>query len=121
MCLGLNWEEKTSHNQLRMKWLFRAPDDFRRRFIQGIADSDGSVKHHQVIITSFPNSEFLVEILQTLGISSAHVIQEYGRPLRVYVGSRESAGLPLFNEMVGGYRYQKLQKYPRPTPKNLKC
>ncbi len=107
-CLGLRWWERTSYDQLRMEWILHAPREFRLRFAQGIADSDGSVKHHQVIITSVPNTEFLARVLRSVGVASAHAVEEGGRSLRVYVQSREAARLPLFNEIVAGYRFQKL-------------
>jgi hypothetical protein len=109
-CLGLNWDENTSVHPVKMDWIIDAPRQFRMRFIQALADSDASVKHHQVIITSVPNSEFVSRILQSLGVLSAHPILEHGKPLRTYVSSREAAALPLFNEFVRGYRYEKLTK-----------
>lgn len=108
VALGLRWNERTSYDPLRMDWILDAPRAFRLRFVQGLADSDASVKHHEVIITSVPNAEFLAVLLRSLGATKAHSIREDGQLLRTYVNWREAAALPLFNEFVGGYRYQKL-------------
>ncbi len=109
VCLGLNWPERTSYDPLRMNWILLAPRGFRLRFIQGLADSDGAVHLRNVRITSVPNAEFVSLVLQSLGATSAHVIMEEGRPLRTYISSRDGASLPVFNELVAGYRYQALR------------
>jgi transposase-like protein len=108
VALGLNWNERTSYDPLRMDWIHSAPRAFRLRFVQGLADSDASVKDHEVIITSVPNAEFLASLLRGLGAEGAHPIKEKGQILRTYINWREAASLPLFSEFVGGYRYQKL-------------
>ncbi len=108
VALGLAWSERTSYNPLKMDWILSAPRVFRLRFVQGLADSDASVKHHEVIVTSVPNAEFVAVLLRSLGATRAHSVQENGQLLRTYISWREAVALPLFNEFVGGYRFQKL-------------
>ena len=107
--LGLNWDETTTTHQVQMDWIFDTPRLFRIRFIQGAADSDGCVKS-VVEIASVPNAQFLVDILRSLGLTSAHLGYERGRPLKSIVSLREASTLPVFSEFVESYRYQKLIK-----------
>ena len=111
--LGLQWGECTTLNCLKMDWILNTPRSFRLRFIQGLADSDGTVKPSEVLICSVPNADFVTKILQGLGMTTAHTVYEKGRPLRSMVNRKESATLPIFNEFVKGYRYQKLINYPK--------
>ena len=112
-CLGLRWDETTTTHQLHMSWMFETPRLFRIRFIQGVADSDGCVKD-SVEVASAPNSQFISDVLQTLGMTSAHVSYEKGLPLKTMVSKRQAATLPIFNEYVASYRYQKLMGATRP-------
>lgn len=109
--LGLNWDETTSNSQVRMDWVFNTPFDFRKRFVQALADSDGTVKPYTVVITSTPNAEFLTKLFHSLGLESARTKYENGKPLRTAINAREAAKLPVFSEFAKGYRYQKLQQY----------
>ena len=107
VALGLSDDQRTSTHQAHMDWIFNAPREFRLRFIQGLADSDGSVKRSEVIITSVPNADFVTRLLQGLGMSTAHTLYENGAPLRTQVNRKQAATLPIFNEFVQGYRYKK--------------
>lgn len=109
--LGLQWDECTTLHPLKMDWIQGTPRSFRIRFVQGLADSDGTVKPSEVIITSVPNADFLSRLLQDLGMTTAHTIMEYGRPLRTMVNRKQSATLPIFNEFVRSYRYLKTMNY----------
>jgi len=109
--LGLEWDECTTLHQLRMDWIFSTPPSFRTRFVQGLADSDGTVKPSEVVITSVPNADFLTRLLQSLGMTTAHTITEAGKPLRTMVNRRQSAKLPIFSEFVKSYRYNKLMEH----------
>ena len=108
--MGIGQGKTTSRDPVRMDWVMDAPFNFRKRFAQGIADSDGSVKD-VIVITSAPNSEFLVKLLHSLEIKSAHVVYEGGIPLRVTMNGKEAAGLPIFNEIVKGYRFKKMSRW----------
>jgi hypothetical protein len=97
-----------------MEWIFNAPREFRLRFIQGLADSDGSVKPYEVVITSVPNADLVTKLLQSLEMTTAHTLYENGVPLRTQVNRKQAATLPIFNEIVQGYRYRKNLDDKRP-------
>jgi len=109
--LGLKWNETTTLNTVRMDWIFDTPYNFRKRFVQAIADSDGTVRPYTVEIVSVPNTEFIIKLLRSLGMMSARIRNENGKPLRSIIRINEAAQLPIFNEFTNGYRYQKLQQY----------
>jgi hypothetical protein len=111
VCLGLKWTQLTSYDPVRMEWIFEAPFDFRKRFVQGIADSDGHVKSYVVEIVSVPNADFFTRLLRTLNMPSAYTRIEYGQRLRTSVRAKEAAELPIFNEHTKGYRYELLMHY----------
>ena len=106
--LGLKWEETTTGNAVHMEWIFQTPYDFRKRFVQALADSDGTVNRSAVIITSVPNANLVTRLLRSLGMTTAHTVYEYDMPLRTRVSTKLAANLPIFNEFTHGYRYQKL-------------
>jgi len=106
--LGLEWGETTTTHQLRMDWIHDTPDPFRIRFVQGAADSDGTVRKYVADIASVPNAAFFTRLLLDLGMKSAHVAYENGIPLRTAPRTGEAAKLPLFNEFVKSYRYRKM-------------
>jgi len=108
--LGLKWKETTTKHQVRMPWIFDTPRIFRTRFVQGAADSDGCVKRYEIEIASVPNAGFFAKILQSLGLTSAHISYEKGEPLKTMVNRKQASQLPIFNEFVRSYRYQKMMK-----------
>jgi len=110
-CLGFGWTQLTSYNPVHMDWILDAPFNFRKRFVQALADSDGRVNSYVVEIVSVPNAEFLERLLHTLGLPSAYTRIEYGQPLRTSVRAKEAAALPIFNEFVKSYRYELLMRY----------
>src|SRR3989442_650899 len=109
--LGMKWSETTSTNQVHMDWIFHTPHSFRKRFLQALADSDGTVNRSAVIITSVPNADLVTRLLRSLGMTTAHTVYEYGIPLRTRVRTKQATNLPIFNEFTNGYRYQKLLQY----------
>jgi hypothetical protein len=108
--LGLEMQESTSVNQVRMRWILSSPSTFLRRFAQGLADSDGTVRKYVVEIASMPNAEFVTDVLRRLGMRSARTMFEKGKPVRSCVLTLEAAALPLFNEFARGYRFELLMK-----------
>jgi transcriptional regulator with XRE-family HTH domain len=113
VCLGLDWGNTTSLTKVNMDWISSTPFEFRKRFIQGLADSDGRVSRYLVEIVSTPNADFVTELLHSLGLTSAYTRLEYGKPLRTAVRAIEAATLPIFNEYTKGYRFSKLMWYWR--------
>ena len=112
-CLGLERGKTTSHEKVRMDWIFGMSNNFRKRFVQGLADSDGTVRPYVVEITSTPNTEFVTSILHSLGLSSAYSREENHSMLRSVVKNAEAARLPIFNEFTKGYRYEQLMSRTR--------
>jgi hypothetical protein len=106
--LGLRRGETTTTHQIHMNWMFSMPRTFQIRFVQGVADSDGCSKDYVVEIASVPNAKFFADVLQNLGLKTARVSFEKGLPLKTAVSKRQAATLPIFNEFVKSYRYQKL-------------
>ncbi len=112
-CLGLERGKTTSHDKVYMDWIFGMSEDFRKRFVQGLEDSDGTVRPYVVEITSTPNTELVTRVLLSLGLASAYSRKEKGEMLRTVVRNAEAAKLPIFNEFTQGYRYQLLMSYTR--------
>jgi hypothetical protein len=94
-----------------MDWIFSMPRPFRMRFLQGLADSDGGMKPYEVVKTSIPNADFVTRLLQSVGMTTAHVIHESGKPLRTMVNAKQASTLPIFNEFVKSYRYERLMQH----------
>ena len=116
VCLGLRWGETTTTHSLRMEWILHVPHNFRKRFVQGNADSDGCTRKYVTDIASVPNAHFFVNLLRSLGIASARPSYERGLPLRTAMTTCEAAALPLFNEIVNGYRYQRMMGWSSSRP-----
>jgi transposase-like protein len=111
VCLGLEMNELTSVSKVRMDWILSMPRAILLRFIQGLSDSDATVRRYVVEIASMPNAEFVTGILSKLGVTSARTLTEHGQPMRSSLLNSEAASLPIFNEFVKGYRYQALMRY----------
>jgi transposase-like protein len=106
--LGLKMQESTSVDQVRMNWILSAPLSFLKRFAQGLADSDGTVRDYIVEIASMPNAEFVTKVLRRLGMGSARTMFEKGKPVRTSAVILEASALPIFSEFARGYRYELL-------------
>jgi len=78
--------------------------------MQGVADSDGCVRSYVVEIESVPNSALIVKILQSLGVTTAHIGYERGLPEKTRMDRKQACTLPIFNEFVKGYRYQRMME-----------
>ena len=108
--LGLKPGKLTSTNQVRMDRICQLPSFFLRRFVQGISDSDGTVRNRTLEIASMPNAEFVAKLLVKLGLISAHTLGEKELQIRTSAGISEAAALPIFNESAKGYRYKLMMK-----------
>jgi hypothetical protein len=111
--LGLGWGETTTANQIHVNWILDMQRPFRIRFVQGVADSDGCVKRSEVEISSVPNAQFFADLLQGLGITTAHVSYERGEPLKTIMNRKQACTLPIFNEYVKTYRYRRMMNWPK--------
>jgi len=111
--MGMKAGETTSDDPVHMEWIFTMPFEFRKRFVQGLADSDGCARDYVVEICSVPNADFATRLLHTLGMNSAYTRKESGKDLRSVVKNSEASGLPIFNEFTGSYRYLHLMRNKR--------
>ncbi|MDA4120829.1 MAG: helix-turn-helix domain-containing protein [Thaumarchaeota archaeon] len=111
VCLGLKAASRTSYDKVEMRWILTTPFNFRKRFIQGLADSDGSIKGYEFEIASMPNAIFVTELLVSLGLAGARTGYERGVPTRSRTSASVASRLPVFNEWVRGYRYLRLKGF----------
>jgi hypothetical protein len=72
ICLGLQDNESTTYNPIKMEWALSGPEDFRKGLVQGLAESDGSVNvsGQEVEFWIRPSWDFVEDLLKTFGISS---------------------------------------------------
>lgn len=109
-CLGLNFNETTTTTPVRMEWLFKTPRDFRIAFLQGLAESDGHVSYQGVAcIASEPNVEFVVRLMQSLGVKS-WTQKIRGRECLVVTTVGRGYSIKLFNEHIASIKYQRMEK-----------
>ncbi|HMD78627.1 MAG TPA: hypothetical protein VKF39_01435, partial [Nitrososphaerales archaeon] len=120
-CLGLEFGQNTSRFPVRMDWLVDSPFAFRKRFLQAMGDSDGTVRKRVTEIASVPNAELVTKLMKSVGMASAYTRFENGAPLRSIVLNDEAASLPIFNEFAEGYRYQKLIEVLRKPESKKPC
>lgn len=108
VCLGIGPGMRTSRHKAEVSWMKCVPREFALSFIQGVAESDGSVDPggRFVNIETKPNSDAFARILQELG---AHPkVYKYGRQCCVRIISREARLLPIFNPLIRSYRLRRL-------------
>jgi len=69
-CMGLDRDQLTSYDSVRMDWLLTASSDSIKWFLRGIADSDGTVnvRNKVVAITSEPNGPLFVKLFAMVGV-----------------------------------------------------
>jgi len=112
-CLGLSASERTSRNPIRMEWILSCPRNFIVAFLQGIAESDGSVDRHGYFtsISSIPNSSFLQRALASINTPSR--VHPKHRPVQIRINITQAITLPLFNPIITTYRYSSLVSHAR--------
>jgi len=111
VCLGLKEGETTSTHKLDMSWMASCPMNLVIAFLQGLADSDGSIDTYgyYACIASVPNSAFYETLLETLGID-AHIYPK-GQPQQVRILLQHAVRLTLFNPVIRSYRYELLMRH----------
>ncbi len=76
--LGLKNEELTTYNSLRMEWILNTPLHIKKRFLQGIFESDGSVLYDcRITCAVHPNVMLIQNILKDFDIKS-YVVNDDG-------------------------------------------
>lgn len=108
VCAGLREGQRTSLHRLDVSWLLDCPANLIVSFLQGLADSDGSVDKHgyYVDIASIPNSAFFKELFDVLQVDS-HLHPE-AQPTHVRIYLAYAVRLHLFNQTIRSYRYEQL-------------
>ncbi len=109
-CVGLEWEQKTTKDPVRMTWLLGAPEDFRKWFLRGLADSDGDVhfQHRWVDIATSPNTDFVKSLFESLGLHTrVRVHRGYGY---VSISASDADKIQIFNPELLTYRRIMLEK-----------
>jgi len=111
VCLGLKEGETTSTDKLNMPWMKNCPKNLIIAFLQGLADSDGSIDTYGYFacIASVPNSAFYKMLLEAIGIA-AHIYPS-DNPKQVRILLKYAAHLPLFNPFIRSYRYELLTQH----------
>ena len=105
VCLGLETNQCTSRNPVKMNWLLGCPREFVVAFLQGVAESDGSVSRtgYYTVIASVPNSTFFHDLLSFIGVPSR--VHPKSRPTQLRINLSPAVNLPLFNPLIKSYRF----------------
>jgi hypothetical protein len=111
VCTGLKEGETTSAHKLDMPWMKNSPKNLIIAFLQGLADSDGSIDTYgyYASIASVPNSTFYKELFEKLGVDAHTYTQE--KPQQVRILLQHAVQLSLFNPIVRSYRYELLMQH----------
>ncbi len=111
VCIGMKEGQTTSQNQVDMPWLKSSPKNLIIAFIQGIADSDGSVDKHGYYtnISTVPNPLFYKELFSSIGIE-AHAYPT-DKPQMVRVWLKPALDLPFFNPIIKSYRFDQMVEH----------
>jgi hypothetical protein len=110
VCLGLEWNERTSTSPVKMDWVLRAPLGRRLWFTRGVADSDGDVHLHDksVGITTTPNTNFIYKLLRSVGCRPR--VETSPRFSKVVITVTEAMKILIFNPELRTYRRKNLEK-----------
>jgi hypothetical protein len=108
ICIGLIPGERTSRNQVKMDWLMECPRSFIIAFMQGLADSDGSVAKsgYYAEIGSVPNSLFYQRLLAKIATPSR--THPKLQPIQLRINLLPALQLPLFNPIIASYRFEEM-------------
>ena len=111
-CLGLESKCKTTYDAIKADWILKAPKEFRICFLQGLAESDGfvDITSFQIGIITEPNTKLIKMILLSLGIESTKRFFQHSRLWALMLNVNKSYNLPIFNQFLRSYRYQKMEK-----------
>ncbi|MBI2084847.1 MAG: hypothetical protein HYT70_04545 [Candidatus Aenigmarchaeota archaeon] len=69
--LGLDINERTTYDKVKMKWIFSCPKSFIIPFLQGLYDGDGSTHNFwRIELSCEPNQQFIIKLLRKLNIDA---------------------------------------------------
>jgi hypothetical protein len=108
-CLGLKDGQLTTYDAVRMNWALRAPRDFRRGLLQGLAESDGSVNIASQTVEFWigPNWTFVKRLLL------AFEVRSFRNREALAVSKRQVARLyriPAFSPFLKTVRYRRFKR-----------
>jgi hypothetical protein len=103
-CLGLEKEQLTSYDPVKMDWLSTASLDSILWFMRGIADSDGAVnvRNKTVEITSEPNGPLFVRLFAIVGVRATIRKSKGYDTVTIHVS--DAARIRIFNPEVETHR-----------------
>lgn len=109
VCLGLEDDELTTYDPVRMQWAIEAPREFRVGLVQGLSESDGSVNvsGQEVELWIGPSWDFVSDLLGSFDIKSFR-----SREALTIAKSQVTKALdiPIFAPHLRTVRYQKFEK-----------
>jgi hypothetical protein len=109
-CLGLQPEELTSYDSVKMTWLLTAPRESKIWFLRGVADSDGAVnvRNRSVDIVTEPNSHLIATLFKSVGVRPTTWTSK-GVGV-VSIGAVTAWSLRIFNPKVETHRGRMLRR-----------
>ncbi len=107
--LGLKDGERTTYDAVRMDWVTKSSEDFRRGLVQGIAESDGSVNIASQTVEFWigPNWDFFKAVLRTFGVASFRS-REALSVTKTQVS--KLGAIPAFSPLIETIRYSRFLK-----------
>ncbi|MBI2106462.1 hypothetical protein HYT57_00615 [Candidatus Woesearchaeota archaeon] len=106
-CFGFSRSQRTTFDKIRAHWILHSSYNFRRAFLQGLCDGDGSAHNFwRVEISCDPNQEFVLELLDTFNIKA--YIDKDAVCIAHFDSLLACQTLPIFRSALG--RLKKLQK-----------
>jgi hypothetical protein len=110
VCLGLDVHQTTTKTPVQMPWIVQTNRNFRIAFLQGVAESDGSVSYNGYArIETWPNAPFIASIIRILG-ATCSIYKKGERNAGVSLTVDQAASIHLFNEQVVSERYARMKK-----------
>lgn len=112
VCLGLKNNMTTTYDPINASWILGSPREFKIKFLQGLADSDGFVDFsaRQVGIITHPNTDLIVRIFESLGVKTRKRFFTSNGLWSLMFNIKDAYNLPIFNEYVRSYRYKEMEK-----------
>jgi hypothetical protein len=125
--LGFKTNNLTTYDKINCDWLLDIDKKYKIAFVQGLSDSDGylDITTKRAGIISGPNTDFIIELLSSIGIKSNKYTMKQKRNFHLdflTMSMYDAYSLPLFNDNVKLYRYNLMKKFieakriPRPFP-----
>lgn len=106
-CFGFTRKQRTTFNAIKSDWIINSSYEFRKAFLQGLCDGDGSAHNFlRVEISCDPNQKFIVSLLNTFNIHS--YIDKDAVCVSNFKSLLKCNSIPIFKYAFG--RLEKLKK-----------